>query len=278
MRLYAEKIRDQVALTYEESGFQEGLLQFSQNSSNTSTIQGNIINTDGQTIASTVSGRGSFEQYKNSAVISALGGTPYFSEKSRDHESGTIYIEYAEPVLVSGTVKYVIFARMDASNIYSGIDQTRRTLVLSVAIAFLLTSVMGYIFANTITGPILTLSAKAKELAQGKLDQTVKVYSKDEIGQLSESFNYMAMELSRTLGEMSKEKNKLEIILHNMTDGVLSFDKSGQIVHCNSAVLELLGIDEFKDDFNGFINRYGITSGVYIDMMNTNLTKKINEK
>ena len=31
MRLYAEKIRDQVALTYEESGFQEGLLQFSQN-------------------------------------------------------------------------------------------------------------------------------------------------------------------------------------------------------------------------------------------------------
>ena len=57
MRLYAEKIRDQVALTYEESGFQEGLLQFSQNSSNTSTIQGNIINTDGQTIASTVSGR-----------------------------------------------------------------------------------------------------------------------------------------------------------------------------------------------------------------------------
>ncbi len=276
MRLYAEKIRDQVALTYEESGFQEGLLQFSQNSSNTSTIQGNIINTDGQTIASTVSGRGSFEQYKNSAVISALGGTPYFSEKSRDPESGTIYIEYAEPVLVSGTVKYVIFARMDASNIYSGIDQTRRTLVLSVAIAFLLTSVMGYIFANTITGPILTLSAKAKELAQGKLDQTVKVYSKDEIGQLSESFNYMAMELSRTLGEMSKEKNKLEIILHNMTDGVLSFDKSGQIVHCNSAVLELLGIDEFKDDFNGFINRYGITSGVYIDMMNTDFTKKIN--
>ena len=63
-------------------------------------------------------------------------------------------------MLVSGTVKYVIFARMDASNIYSGIDQTRRTLVLSVAIAFLLTSVMGFIFANTITGPILTLSAK----------------------------------------------------------------------------------------------------------------------
>ena len=113
-------------------------------------------------------------------------------------------------------------------------------------------------------------------MAQGKLDQTVKVYSKDEIGQLSESFNYMAMELSRTLGEMSKEKNKLEIILHNMTDGVLSFDKSGQIVHCNSAVLELLGIDEFKDDFNGFINRYGINKRCLYRHDEHRLYKKIN--
>ena len=276
MRLYSEKIKEQVVLTYEESGFQEGLIQFTQTGSDSSQLQGSIIDTQGETIASTVNSRAGFEEYKNSAVISALSGTPYFTERSRDEETGVIYLEYADPVLVNGLVEYVVFTRMDASAIYSSIDQTRKTLALSVAIAFLMTAVLGYIFANTITGPILTLSSKAKELAKGRLDQTVKVFSKDEIGQLSESFNYMASELSRSISEMSKEKNKLEIILHNMTDGVLSFDRSGEVIHCNSAVLELLDLDKFEDNFDGFINKYNITSGVYIDMLESEFTKQVN--
>ncbi|MCJ7856057.1 cell wall metabolism sensor histidine kinase WalK [Lachnospiraceae bacterium NSJ-143] len=276
MRLYTEKIKEQVVLNYEESGFQDGLIQFTQNGSNTSQIQGNIINTDGKTIASTISSRSALEDYRNSVIISALSGTEAFSQKSRTEENGDIYIEYAEPVIVGGDVKYVIFTRMNVSSIYESIDQTRRMLVLSVAIAFVLAAVMGYIFANTITGPILSLSTKAKELARGRLDQTVKVNSDDEIGQLSDSFNYMASELSNTLSEMKKEKNKLEIILHNMTDGVLSFDKSGTLSHCNMAALELLGTEKVEEDLESFINHYDITSGVYIDMVDSKATKNVN--
>ena len=276
MRLYTEKIKEQVVLTCEETGFQDGLIQFTQNGSSSSQLQGNIINTDGKTIASTVGTKGVQEEYKNSVIISALSGTASFSKKNAITENGDIYIEYAEPVLISGVVKYVIFTRMDASSIYESIDQTRRTLVLSVAIAFVMAGIMGYFFANTITGPILTLTTKAKELAKGKLDQTVRVNSDDEIGQLSESFNFMAMELSNTLSEMGKEKNKLEIILHNMTDGVISFDKSGELTHFNSAAMELLGVEKLENNLQSFINHYDITSGVYIDMVDTKTTKKIN--
>ena len=276
MRLYTEKIKEQVVLTCEETGFQDGLIQFTQSGSSSSQLQGNIINTDGKTIASTVGSKGIQEEYKNSVIISALSGTASFSKKSAVSENGDIYIEYAEPVLISGSVKYVIFTRMDASSIYESIDQTRRTLVLSVAIAFVMAIVMGYFFANTITGPILTLTTKAKELAKGKLDQTVRVNSDDEIGQLSESFNFMATELSNTLSEMRKEKNKLEIILHNMTDGVISFDKSGELTHFNSAAMELLGVEKPESDLKSFINHYDITSGVYIDMVDSKTSKKIN--
>ncbi len=276
MRLYSEKIKEQVVLTCEESGFQDGLIQFTQNGSSSNQLQGNIINTEGKTLASTAGGKSSQQEYKNSVIISALSGNPAFSKKSAVTENGDIYIEYAEPVLISGVVKYVIFTRMDASSIYQSIDQTRRTLVFSVAIAFVMAGIMGYFFANTITGPILTLTNKAKELAKGKLDQTVRVNSDDEIGQLSESFNFMAMELSNTLSEMGKEKNKLEIILHNMTDGVISFDKSGVLTHFNSAAMELLGVDKLENDMQSFINHYDITSGVYIDMVDSKTTKKIN--
>ena len=47
MRLYTEKIKEQVVLTCEETGFQDGLIQFTQNGSSSSQLQGNIINTDG---------------------------------------------------------------------------------------------------------------------------------------------------------------------------------------------------------------------------------------
>ena len=81
MRLYTEKIKEQVVLTCEETGFQDGLIQFTQNGSSSSQLQGNIINTDGKTIASTVGAKGVQEEYKNSVIISALSGTASFSKK-----------------------------------------------------------------------------------------------------------------------------------------------------------------------------------------------------
>ncbi|MCI1958116.1 MAG: cell wall metabolism sensor histidine kinase WalK [Clostridia bacterium] len=273
MELYTEKISEQVVESYDESDFQKGLEQFGKSGSDTSQIQGSIINTDGDTIATTVSSKEPFEQYKDSVVISALAGTKAFSKEIDSVTSK--YLEYASPVFINGVVKYVIFTRMDASGIYNSISQTKRTIVFSVLIAFVMAAIMGYIFANTITGPILSLSSKAKELAKGKLDQMVNVLSDDEIGQLSESFNFMAKELSNTLGEISREKKKMEIILHNMTDGVFLFDKEGNVIHCNDAALDMLGIDKVNGNLNNFIENYGINSGVYIDIMENENTKKV---
>jgi len=275
MKFYTDKIKEQVVLFYEESGFQDGLVQFTQSGSSSSQMQGNIIDISGKTIATTVAEKGTDEKYKSSVIISALSGVEAFSKDSKG-ENGVVYLEYAEPVMISGAVKYVIFTRMDASGIYQSIEQTRQTLFVSVAIAFVLAIVMAYFFANTITGPILSLSTKAKELAKGHLDQQVKVHSDDEIGQLSESFNFMAKELSLSIDDVNKEKNKLEVILHNMTDGVISFDKNGVLLRYNQAALELLDVDKIEESLDDFINKYEITSGIYIDMMEEKVPKTMN--
>ena len=82
MRLYAEKISEQVVLSNDEESFQTGLMQFSQSSSASNQIQGSIINLDGETIASTSSSKPPFEQYKNSVIISALSGEDVFSQRA----------------------------------------------------------------------------------------------------------------------------------------------------------------------------------------------------
>lgn len=151
----------------------------------------------------------------------------------------------------------------------ASLNQTTQTIVAAVAIALFLAAIMGYVFAQTLTGPILALTKGAKSLAEGGgLNQSLKVRSSDEIGQLTSSFNYMASELTKNMSEISREKNRLEILLHNMSDGVISFSRDGDLMLANAAATEMLGVEEMTMDFSQFIRAYDINSSVYLDMGN----------
>ena len=75
LELYTERINEQVISGGDEEKFQEELLKFSQGGSSISNTQGNIINSKGNTIASTTVVEPPFPQYRNASVMSALSGT-----------------------------------------------------------------------------------------------------------------------------------------------------------------------------------------------------------
>ena len=270
LELYTERIQEQVISGGDESKFQEELLKFSQGGYNISNTQGNIIDVNGNTIASTTVAKEPFPEYRNASVISALSGIESFDMFKRSTDTSGLakyWISYASPIYdLEGNVKYVIFSRIDATDIKSSLEQTRRSIIISLFIALTLTAFMGYIFAKTITGPILELTSKAKALANGNFNQKASVKSNDEIGQLTISFNNMAQELNKNINIISNEKNKLEIILHNMSDGVISYDSVGNLMHVNSVATEMLELEEFNMSFTEFIKFFDINSGVYIDI------------
>lgn len=276
LKRYADRISEQVVQNGVEPDFQKGLLATLTDAVG---IQGNILNAYGETIASTTASAPPYPIYKSSAIVAAMAGEASFSigKKSRDaSDLVKEWMSYAVPVMEDdSTLKYIIFTRMDAGSMQSSLNQTTRTIVIAVALALLLAAVMGYIFAQTLTGPVLALTKGAKSLAEGDLNQQLKVKSDDEIGQLTLSFNNMAAELAKNMTEVSKEKNKLEIILHNMTDGVVSFDKEGRLMHVNSASMNMLEVDSLELSFSGFIHAFEIDSGVFLEMEPEN-AKKIN--
>lgn len=268
LELYAEKISEQVVKSYDESNFQKGLEEFSKGSSNT-LIQGSILNEIGDTMATTTTTKPPLPEFKSSVLISAMAGNPAFKTGEKNTDSYGLtkeWMSYSYPVIQNGNVKYIVYTSMDASSMKESLLQTKSIIVVAVVLALFLTIIMGYIFAKTLTDPILVLTGKAKELSEGKLNQKIKVQSSDEIGQLTLSFNDMASKLNKTLSEMSKEKNKLEIILHNMTDGVISFDKEGALILVNSVSLELLEREELELSFAQFIKVYDINSSIYLDI------------
>ena len=266
MQLYSEKISEQVVMSFEETQFQSGLDQFSTADSTSSQIQGNIIDLNGVTLASTSEERAPYQQYKYSVIMTAMAGEASFSTEKDD--SSIEWLRAAYPVDINGEVKYIIFCQMDATEINDHLSQTATTIIFSSILALILTAFMGYFFARSLTGPIAALTSRAKEMAEGDLSHSATVYANDEIGQLTHSFNFMASELSKHIAETTKEKNRIEIILHNMTDGVISYNNHGELMLFNPVSMDMLELKEMIPTLDEFISSYDIDSSVYLDMGN----------
>ena len=68
---------------------------------------------------------------------------------------------------------------------------------VSAGVAALIALVLGSLLARTLTRPVRELTAATQAMAAGKLDQQVRVRSRDEIGQLAASFNRMTSDLAQ---------------------------------------------------------------------------------
>lgn len=107
-----------------------------------------------------------------------------------------------------------------------------RLILIITSAAILLSLVMGALFSRNLSKPIRELTAATKAAAAGDLSQQVTVRSKDELGELAESFNAMNAELNRLItarrqmtADIAHElRTPISIILGNadgVRDGVL---------------------------------------------------------
>jgi two-component system nitrogen regulation sensor histidine kinase NtrY len=115
---------------------------------------------------------------------------------------------------------------------------------------------MGSYLAKRITQPVLMLSAAAREIGAGRLDQHLERQTNDEFGSLVDAFNAMSgelaasrrkidrstVELERKHLEVETRRRYIETILERITTGVVSVDAGGSITTINSAAARLLGL------------------------------------
>ena len=76
--------------------------------------------------------------------------------------------------------------------------QFYRTLFLGALGAVAVSLILGVILARTLTRSLRELTAATHAVAQGDLRQQVPIRSQDELGELAESFNQMAIKLRET--------------------------------------------------------------------------------
>lgn len=77
------------------------------------------------------------------------------------------------------------------------LDRTNQALTYAALGAAILALILGVLLARTLTRPLRVLTAATEKMARGDLNQQVEVKSKDEIGELAQSFNRMSREVAR---------------------------------------------------------------------------------
>ena len=85
---------------------------------------------------------------------------------------------------------------------------TRQSLFIALFI-FSFSTIIGVLFAKSITKKLEELNTATEKLAEGNFDIDIKIKSRDEIGALGRAFNFMAGEILKYIDQM-KEKQRLE--------------------------------------------------------------------
>jgi len=159
-----------------------------------------------------------------------------------DPDRGGRRLYLASPVREQGRVVGVIY--QDASlekRVYGILADLRLILFIAALIGLTIMVVIGSITARTISGPIREVTLSAEKMASGDFSGRIGVRSPDELGQLAAMFNHLSGRLRDTLGEISREKGKLEAIVTHMADGILGVDRGGTIILTNPAAARMLG-------------------------------------
>ena len=150
------------------------------------------------------------------------------------------YMDVAIPIS-GGDNSFIIYIR-DSHTTVSSLNSELLFIILQALLVGLLVSVLlSFLLAKTMIDPIEKLTEGAERIATGDFDETLAVESTDEIGVLTTTFNDMASVLHSTLEAVENERNKLDTLFLHMSDGVVAYDGSGKLIHCNPAACELLG-------------------------------------
>ncbi|WP_409969712.1 ATP-binding protein [Bengtsoniella intestinalis] len=149
------------------------------------------------------------------------------------------FMDVAIPI-DTGDDGYIIYILDDKSTITNLNEQLFVIIMQALLIGLLISVLLSVLLSKTMVGPIEKLTAGAERVASGDFEEELPVESNDEIGILTGTFNEMAQVLQTTLDAVESERNKLDTLFLHMSDGVVAFDHTGDLLHCNPAATALL--------------------------------------
>lgn len=136
----------------------------------------------------------------------------------------------------------------------STIEQGRAVILSVVGLSVLLGIGAALLLTSSITAPLNRLTKHVRAIRERgdviEISDRSLVDAHDELGDLSRAFNGMIVEvaearrqlIARSEAEVSKQVERLEAALTNMSQGLCMFDRDQRVIVCNNRYAETYGI------------------------------------
>ncbi len=149
---------------------------------------------------------------------------------------------YNLPVKTSndGTIGDV-YIEADINDVYNQLSNINQIFIVGTGISLLITVILGFFIARTITKPITDMRNQTVEMSKGNYTQRVKIYGNDEIGELALAFNNLSKRVQEAQANTESEKRRLDSVITHMSDGIIATDRRGRIRIVNDMALTMMG-------------------------------------
>lgn len=242
-----------------------------------------IVNSQGKIVAlknnnnsqNSVGQRTTNTQIKD--VIFSGRKTTQISHNDRD---GSYYVSITPLVSSNGdnnTVVGAVYVRANMDQVYKNINNIVFIFFVASLVAGLLGALISIVVARAITRPIAEMRKQAIRMANGDYSGQVRVYSEDELGQLAVAVNNLSVRVEEEQENSDAERNRLDSVLSQMTDGVVATDRHGNITIINEAAQAFLNVNQKTAFSEQLVDLLGINSTTSFDDLLSNQDERIIE-
>ena len=171
-------------------------------------------------------------QLERDAVTAALAGQP-FSQGTAD---GGVYVA---GVPYRGGSALVAVVRLP--DVAEAIDTVNGESLRAGVIAGVIGVIVGLLLAQLIALRLRRLSMAAEAIAAGDFETPLRYRFRDEFGTLAQSFDRMRRQLRRSFRRLEAERDRLQLLLESLHEGVLTIDQDLVVHYTNAEARRLLG-------------------------------------
>jgi PAS domain S-box-containing protein len=141
-----------------------------------------------------------------------------------------------------GTVKGVLIYDVPRDELGETLAYLRYGILGAILTSILLAGAASLLLTRQVTRPLSETRDAAIRVASGDYAATVPVKSRDELGEVARTFNYMAEEIEHYVGEIQEQKSRLEAVLEASPEAVVATDPGERVTMVNPAAARMLGI------------------------------------
>ncbi|PIU41717.1 MAG: hypothetical protein COS99_03925 [Candidatus Omnitrophica bacterium CG07_land_8_20_14_0_80_42_15] len=157
------------------------------------------------------------------------------------------------PIAAGNAENYVVRTTFSLGNMQEVLKQAYIPIIFTVISVILIVVAFGFILSRTIVGPITLLNKATKDIASGNFDLSVNLTTGDELQELADTFNDMAVALKK-MKERAENANPLTKLPGN---NVIREEIEKRIDKGEKFVVVHADLDNFKE----FNDEYGIHRG-----------------